>query len=346
MATLTQRASGWWQAKVRKRGFPAESKSFRTKTEAEAWALQVEASMAQGGFVSSSLAERTTLKDLAKQFKEDFAPEHYRGEAWERKLSQLVSRLGSYSLAAITPTVIGKRYRDERLKDKDSRYKKDPATAPCVSPATVKGEIDLLSKMLDVAIKEFGIALPAGNPVANVRKPKGATARDRRLTADEWDALVVQCTASGNPWLLPAVTLSVETAMRQGELLQLEWRMIDKKRRIAFLLNPELIKTGEPRAVPLSSKAMAALDGLPKSIKGKVIPLGRMTLYKAFERACGRASIENYCWHDLRHEALSRLAERGDFTVLEMAAVSGHKTLQMLKRYTHLQAEKLATKLG
>ena len=65
MATLTQRASGWWQAKVRKRGFPAESKSFRTKTEAEAWALQVEASMAQGGFVSSSLAERTTLKDLA-----------------------------------------------------------------------------------------------------------------------------------------------------------------------------------------------------------------------------------------------------------------------------------------
>lgn len=71
-----------------------------------------------------------------------------------------------------------------------------------------------------------------------------------------------------NPWLLPAVTLSVETAMRQGELLQLEWRMIDKKRRIAFLLNPEMIKTGEPRAVPLSSKAMAALDGLQKAIKG------------------------------------------------------------------------------
>ena len=77
-----------------------------------------------------------------------------------------------------------------------------------------------------------------------------------------------------------------------------------------------------------------------------MIPLGRMTLYKAFERACERASIENYRWHDLRHEALSRLPERGDFTVLEMAVVSGHKTLQMLKRYTHLQAEKLAAKLG
>lgn len=65
----------------------------------------------------------------------------------------------------------------------------------------------------------------------------------------------------------------VQTVIRQGELLQLEWRMIDKKRRIAFLLNPEMIKTGEPRVVPLSSKAMAVLDGLPKVIKGQGDPV-------------------------------------------------------------------------
>lgn len=117
-------------------------------------------------------------------------------------------------------------------------------------------------------------------------------------------------------------------------------------RQIALLLDPDKIKTGEPRAVPLSSGAIAALESLPRAIKGRVIPIDHMTLYKAFERACGRAGIEDYTWHDLRHEALSRLAERGDFTVLELAAVSGHKTLQMLKRYTHLQAENLAKKLG
>ena len=77
-----------------------------------------------------------------------------------------------------------------------------------------------------------------------------------------------------------------------------------------------------------------------------VIPQERMTLYHVFEAACKRAGIDNFTWHDLRHEALSRLAERGDMTVLELAAVSGHKTLQMLKRYTHLQAEKLAEKLA
>ena len=71
-----------------------------------------------------------------------------------------------------------------------------------------------------------------------------------------------------------------------------------------------------------------------------------MTLHHAFNAACIRAELENYTWHDLRHEALSRLAERGDFSVLELAAVSGHKTLQMLKRYTHFQAERLAVKLG
>ncbi|MFZ5465087.1 MAG: tyrosine-type recombinase/integrase [Pseudomonadota bacterium] len=55
---------------------------------------------------------------------------------------------------------------------------------------------------------------------------------------------------------------------------------------------------------------------------------------------------QDYTWHDLRHEALSRLAERGDLSTLELAAISGHKTLQMLKRYTHLHAEDLARKLG
>jgi integrase len=88
------------------------------------------------------------------------------------------------------------------------------------------------------------------------------------------------------------------------------------------------------------------LNELPVSIKGKIIPVERMTIFHAFQAACKRANIENFTWHDLRHLALTRLAERGDMTVLELAAVSGHKTIQMLKRYTHLQAEKLAVKLA
>lgn len=131
--------------------------------------------------------------------------------------------------------------------------------------------------------------------------------------------------------------------MRQGELLSLDWKHIDFTRRIAFL---PFTKNGEARSVPLSPVALCVLTAMPTSTAGLVIPVSRMTLYKAFRRACQRAGISDLTFHDLRHEALSRLAERGDFSVLELAAVSGHKSLQVLKRYTHLQAEKLAMKLA
>ncbi len=344
MATITQRENGGWQAAVRRKGHPAVYGTFAKKADAEIWAAEVEREIRMGIYMPRKEAETTTFADLAKDFETSFAPHHYRGKAWKYKLAALKDRLGKYALTAITPAIVV-RYRDERLSDPDPRYKQKE-NAPRISSATVKTEIDLLSKILDVAQKEFSITLPAGNPVLGVRKPKGGKGRDRRLTTSEWEVLQRECKASGNVWLAPAVSLAVETAMRQGELLSMEWQHIDKKRRLLLLLDTDKIKTEEPRAVPLSSAALASLDGLPRAVSGRVIPISRMTLYKAFERACERAGISNYRWHDLRHEALSRLAERGDFTVLELAAVSGHKTLQMLKRYTHLQAENLARKLG
>lgn len=333
-----------YQAKVRLRGAPAESRTFKKLSDARAWMKVVEGDMTTGTHIKATIARRTLFSDLAKLFKTDFAPHHYRGKAWKYKLAALEDRLGDYALVAISPSVVAD-YRDARLKDPDPRYKKQ-AAAPRVSAATVKSEVDLLSKVFDVGMKEFGYPLPAGNPVLGIRKPRSGKARDRRLTAAEWARLEAACRQSLNPFLWPAVQLAVETAMRQGELLQLEWRNVDKARCLALLLDPEKIKTEEPRAVPLSSRALSALEALPHDIKGHVLPVERMTLYTAFKRACARAKLDDFTFHDLRHEALSRLAERGDLNVLEMAAVSGHKTLQMLKRYTHLQAENIARKLG
>ena len=336
MATFEQRESGWWQAKIRRRGHPAQSKTFETRKEAEAWARIIESEMDRGVFVSRSTAERTTFKDIAKRFKEEFAPHHYRPrkdekEAWRTQVKHLTDELGDYSIAAITPQVVV-QYRDNRSK--------------VVQGSTVKKEIDMLSKVLTVAVHEFGIVLPFGNPVANVRKPSVAPPRTRRLVGDEAERLIEQCVSSRNLWLLPAVQLAIETSMRQGELLSLEWGNIDYKHKLALLLDPLKIKNGESRAVPLSTKAIAVLKGLPISTTGFVLPVQRMTLFHAFKAACARAGIKDLTFHDLRHEAISRLAERGDFSTLELSAISGHKTLQMLKRYTHLQAESLARKLG
>lgn len=341
MAAVKQLESGYWQARIRRKGQPLQSRTFPTKTLAEAWARQVEAQIERGAFVPTARAEAKLFKDLAQDFAQDYAPHHYRGEAWKAKLGHLTARLWAFSLVAITPERVA-WYRDQRLADPDPRYK-DPKTAPRISGATVKTELDLLSKVLDVASKEFGIPLPMGNPVAQIRKPKDNPSRDRRLMAQEVQALLAACGQSQNPWLLPAVEFSIATAMRQGEQLALTWDRIDLAKRVAWL--PQT-KNGTARAVPLSSTAKAVLERLPRSIDGQVFPVEKQTLSTVFRTACRRAKIDNFRWHDLRHEALSRLAERGDLSVLELSGISGHKTLRLLQLYVQLHASQLAAKLG
>jgi integrase len=124
----------------------------------------------------------------------------------------------------------------------------------------------------------------------------------------------------------------------------LAWEEIDLVKGTAHL---PITKTDVPRTVPLSTLAIATLNGLPRRIDGRVFGLKAESMSQAFERACEerRANIQDLRFHDLRHEATSRLFERG-LNVMEVAAITGHKTLDMLKRYTHLRAEDLAKKLG
>lgn len=345
MAQYEQRESGGWQARIRRKGMPAKSRTYATKKEAEAWAADIETQMNKGVYVSTSEAERTTFSEFLKRFKNDFASEHYRKredekEAWRFQCDRLEGFFGEYALIAIDQKLVA-RFRDERLKPPAGSKRN------AVAASTVRKEIFMLSKILDFAQTECDITLPRGNPVDKVRKPKDGASRERRLSESEWVLLVHEIAKSRNPHLKPAFEFAVQTAMRQNEMLTLEWHMIDKKRRLVMLMDPSKIKTEEPRSVPLSSAAVAVLESLPRPIDGGLVfPVDRQTLYRAFIAACDRAKIKDFTWHDLRHEALSRLAERGDLNILELATISGHKTLQMLKRYTHIQAEGLARKLG
>ncbi|MDP2074341.1 site-specific integrase [Hydrogenophaga sp.] len=341
MAVITQRPSGNWQAKVRRDGWPSQSKTFRTKAMAEQWARSTETSMDRGSFVSTSAAERTLFREVAERYAQEYAQHHYRGKGWRFKLDRLVERLGDYSVAALTSDRVA-WYRDERLADPDPRYK-DSKTAPRVSGPTVKTELDLLSKVLDVAWKEFQITLPNGNPVHGIRKPRDSKSRERRLSNTEFDSVLDQCSHSRNRWLRPAFDFSTFTAMRQAEQLALTWDLVDLDNCVAYL---PTTKNGTPRAVPLSSKAVAILKDLPRSTDRRVFPQHKQTLYSAFKGACKRAGVSDFTWHDLRHEALSRLASRGDLSVLELGAISGHKTLRVLKVYVQMHAAELARKLG
>lgn len=343
MATITKRVNErgeitGWQVKIRKKGFPGQSKTFLKYVDAESWGRQIEVEMQRGSFVSTTAAERTLFSDLAKTFREDFAPKHYRTrddekEAWRFQVARLEEFFGDYSLAAIDQKLVG-RFRDQRLKGTTDRK--------AVGDSTVRKEIFLLSKVLTFAEMEQGIALPRGNPVDKIRKPSESKGRERRLTAEEWQKLEVQLRKSRSPYLWPAVQLALETAMRQGELLALRWENIDRADSVAFL---PITKNGEARSVPLSDLAVAVLARLPRAISGVVFPVERLTLYHAFVAAVRRASIKDFTFHDLRHESISRFAERGDLSNFELKELSGHKTISMVARYTHLNAKRLAQKL-
>ena len=132
--------------------------------------------------------------------------------------------------------------------------------------------------------------------------------------------------------------------MRRGEILSLCWLDVHLDKRYKHL--PDT-KNGDSRDVPLSPQAMELLRELPRNIRGDqaVFPLHFEALKSSWRRACSRADISDLRFHDLRHEATSRFFEKG-LNVIDMAAITGHKDLRMLQRYTHLRAEDLALKLG
>ncbi len=191
------------------------------------------------------------------------------------------------------------------------------------------------------ARSEWGIDLREC-PFSKVSKPKAPEPRETRLRDGEEDRLIAGCAGARNIYFKPAIEFALETAMRQDEIVGLEWAQVDLGRRTARLL---MTKNGTSRIVPLSTRAVEILIGLPRDTKYVFQGLQSFSIKHAFVRFTKRTGLVDLHFHDLRHEAISRLVEKG-LNLLEVAAISGHKTMDMLKRYTHLRAEDLALKLG
>ncbi|MGJ3289494.1 site-specific integrase [Klebsiella sp. PL-2018] len=224
-------------------------------------------------------------------------------------------------------------YRDDRLSQTN------PRTGKAISGNTVRLELALLSSVFAVASVEWGTC--RHNPVASVRKPKLPPGRDRRLTASE-ERRIARYFQERNRVYFIIFQLALETAMRQGEILSLRWEHIDLQHGVAHLPHT---KNGASRDVPLSRKARNLLQMLPAHLEGNVFLCTPSGLKSAWRLALQALKIVNLHFHDLRHEAISRLFELGTLNVMEVAAISGHRSLNMLKRYTHLRAYQLVPRL-
>lgn len=372
MASIRKRGQYQWEAQVRRRGYPAQSKTFNTKAEAEAWAKMIESEMSRGVWVSRSEAEATTLYEALTRYEKEISPAK-KGAAQESSVLKTCRAvdLAKRPLAAIRSADVAK-LRDEWLKD----YK----------PATVLRRLAILSHVFNIARKEWGME-SLSNPVELVRKPQPNNARTRRIAAGDpaadapsvddaesdrgaQDGELERVVAASGSALLPSIIwLAVETAMRRGEIVALRWEHVDLKRRVAHL---PATKNGSSRDVPLSSRAVAVFQALKDShdnakdgedsTTGLVFEIRSDAVTRAFERAVSRARklyvdeckvtkqrpdgkfLADLRFHDLRHEATSRLASI--FPMHELTKITGHKDPRMLMRYYHPRAEDLAKRLA
>jgi integrase len=240
-----------------------------------------------------------------------------------------------------------------------------------LSDTTIRKYLMIVSHVFKVAISRRWCA-ELDNPVKAVELPKARRMRSRRFEQEELEYLSVELAKSKNSLVLSFFEFAIETACRRGEVLRLRIRDVDLNKRTAVLIDT---KNGEDRIIGLSSRAVAIVEPLisapienvvpiaSKKSERKLFPLSVSTLRHAFERAkdraklayesdcrtCGKEAragfLENLRLHDCRREATSRMFEKG-LDVMEVSAMTGHKTLAMLRGYTHLRASELAKKLG
>jgi integrase len=330
MATITRKQSKdiiKWQARIRLSNYPTITKTFNLKSHALAWARETEIQIEKGLLTTGYEKAEETLGEVLKRYLSEVTPSKRGHKVEAIRLKKLMrDPMAATKFGYLKPSHLIK-YRNQRLKE--------------VSGSTVKKELSLISHVFETANKEWDMPMN-GNPVRLISKPKENKPRDRRLEDDEEERLLLSCSQSRNPYLLPLVIVAIETAMRRGELLRLERQHLKVNNRTAYL---PMTKNGDSRTVPLSTRAIATLNDLPVHISGKVFPLSETALRGLWGRACRRAGISDLHLHDLRHEATTRLFELG-LNIMEVSAITGHKDLKMLKRYTHLKAEDLALKLG
>lgn len=326
LATIRKR-NGNWQALVRRSGQKTLSRTFSTKAAAVTWSRtkETEFDVAERPSEVIELAT-TTLADLIERYRDTVAPtkrsayqERYR---MERLLRHPITKL---TLDRLTTGAFA-RYRDERLQS--------------VGAQQVRHDLLAFGVVLRAARLDWDLPLKEVFLDA-VRKPKMPPSRDRRLHPGEAELIRYAVLAGNTVYIWDVIQFALETAMRQSEILGLTWQTVNLAKKMAFL---PLTKNGFPREVPLTSKAVSILSDHAAMGMSAPFPYSVRMVQFAWKRALDRAGIDDLHFHDLRHEAISRLFEKG-LSIPEVAVVSGHRDFRMLARYTHLRAADVGKKL-
>ncbi len=311
MASIRKR-KGKYQVQVRVRG-KGTSATFQTLDHARRWARKIELELEQSIKVGKSYQPKTLL-EILDRYKEVVIP--LKKSATNERIilnTFMRSKWVAKPLKLLNPSYVAD-YRDQRLLK--------------VKPSTLAREFCIIRHALNVAKLEWGWEVPI-ELFQNVKLPKLQSKAVRRISDDDLKLLMQAATDHSNIYLKPIIQFALETGMRRGELLSLQWKDIDYERK---LITIDQTKNGYPRFIEITKSMNRILKNLV--IKNEyVFPLSMNSLRLSYQRLCDKLGVK-IRFHDFRHEAISRFFEKG-YSIPHIASISGHRTLSQLFRYAH-----------
>lgn len=349
MATFDRLPSGKWRAQIRRKG-SFLSRSFRIKSEAEQWAREQEQLIDRGLAPSSAAPEsRETLASIIDLHLADL-----------KELGRGIGRSKEHTLFRLRQTIGAthlQRLTRDFLVDFAKRRAKEGA-----GPVTISIDISFIGTVLKHAAAVHGVKVPieeirlgriALNRLGLIAK---SAERERRPTAEELDLIIK--TAETNPrQIIPLgriIKFAIATALRQDEISRVLWEDFNPTRatlRVRQRKHPRQKKTND-QTIPLVPDSGFDPIAIIKEqgertgrTQGFIFPYDGRSVGAAFRRVCRDLAIDDLHFHDLRHEAISRLFE-ADWDIQNVAMVSGHKDWKMLQRYTHLRPTFVASRAG
>ena len=337
MATIREKGPYQWQVQIRRKGWPYQNATFRTKKDAEAWARKAESDMDRALFVDQSAGRQTTLRDLIELYLKDVTanrPSELSRIAEAHRLKRFMRTeraLSAHAAVNLKPEHF-EDYRDRRLAHRLKNGK-------TIAPDTVKRVIDHRKRRLGLLI----------NPVntEDVKRPAVNDERDVRLSLKERERLLEACDEAHNPWLRAFVELGFETGARRSNLLRLAWDDVDLERKTALLCGIKNSRSPEKiinHVIGLTPRAVEILKALSRMDR-RVFPMTENAYRLAFNRARAKAGVTHFRFHDTRHERISSLFE-ANWSMIQVMAQTGHRDPKSVKRYANLTGEFLAEALG
>jgi integrase len=337
MATIRRKGERF-HVQIRRAGYPSLSRSFGTLADAKEWARQREVEADRGDLgPNRKVLQSITLGDLVERYRDTVVPK-LKAHRNETILLTAFLRdpICKKPLSSLSAADFAK-YRDQQLER--------------VTSKSLQRMLSPISHMFRVARDEWQIPL-RDSPLARLKLKVTDNKRTRRLRAGELDRLLA-CAADKtgrNPYTILVVQFALATAMRRGEILALRWGQVDIPRQSATVLES---KNGLSRVVLMTTSALFVLeqakslarDDDEATTKDLVFQMTTNGFMLSWQRLVKAAKITDLHFHDLRHEAISRLFEAG-LTVPEVASISGHRTMSMLMRYAHANNSSVRAKLG